>query len=655
MKQYFIFILFLALFSASFYPSFSQKNNPLFTIGGEKCFADEFNYAFYKNNFKGAVTRDSIDNYLKLYINFRLKVKAAKTNGYDTTLVFKQEFAQYKNQLENSYLSPKKEQEALIKEAYDRSLWEIKASHILLMVKEDASPKDTLLLFNKINAIRERVVNGENFNQLATQLSEDPSAKQNGGLLGYFSVMQMVYPFETAAYTTAVGQVSKPVRTQFGYHIIKVEDKRPNEGKVQVAHIMINATPKNNEEFNKAAKAKIYFIDSLLKAGNDWNNMCNKYSEDLNSASKNGELRIFGRGQIVPEFEEVAFDLQHPNQISDPVQTPFGWHIIKLLKRVPVGTFEEEKSNLANKIKSDARSSMPRNEMLKTLKKENQFVRNEQIATQLKEHPPSMVVNNKWNFDSLTLSDKKILFSIGKLTVTTAAFLNSINSTSFKSVGNIKHEMEVKLNNYEDSLVISYEKAHLSDKNPDYKYLLNEYYDGILLFSIMEDSVWNKSMTDSTGLKSFYVNTKDNYVHLITDTTVFISNSKPTLDELIIKTKQTSTLKEWDKLKSQLLKEYNVSPLTLQVVSSSNPKLDTIRNLIKMNGMQPFEAHNKWFWIRVAQVKTHYLLEEVKGRVISEYQDYLDTQWIEQLRLKYPVNINKKELKKVYAKFEATN
>ena len=653
MKQYFISILFIALFCTFFYPSYSQKSKPLFTIGNEKHFFNEFNYAFSKNNLKGNVSIDSINNYLTLYINFRLKVKEAKAMGYDTTFAFKQEFVQYKNQLENSYINPKKEQEALVKEAYNRNLWEIKASHILLMLNENATPNDTLLIYNKINAIRDRVLNGEDFNQLATELSEDPSAKQNEGSLGYFSVLQMVYPFETAAYTTAIGEISEPLRTQFGYHIIKVEDKRPNEGKVEVAHIMINSTAKNDEKFRKEAKTKIYLIDSLLKAGNDWNNMCNKYSEDQNSASRNGQLRAFGRGQIVPEFEEVAFSLQTPNQISKPVQTPFGWHVIKLIKKVPVGTYEEEKSTLASKVKSDLRSSMPRIEMLKTLKAENHFMRTEQIVSFLKEMPTSVILNSKWNFDSLSLSDNSTLFRIGTVTVTKGEFLNSFNSTSFKLGGNIKVEMEEKLQNYEDSLIISYEKTRLSEKNPDYKFLLNEYYDGILLFSIMEDSIWKKSITDSVGLESFYNRTKENYTHILMDTTVFSSSSKLTLDKLILKTQHSTSIKEWNELKTQLLKEYNVSPLTLQIISRSNPKWSAIEKQIKSKEGDLFEINKEWFWIRLSQINENYLLEDVKGKVISEYQDYLDKNWIEQLRLKYPVTINKKELKKVYARYEA--
>ncbi len=650
-----ITILFIALSYASSFTAEAQSKKYFFAVGDDKHYADEFKYAYSKNNFKEDIKKDSIRSYLELYINFRLKVKEAKALGYDTTAAFKQEFKQYKGQLEDSYLSPKKEQEALVKEAYERNKWEIRASHLLIRVAEGASQSDTLKALKRITEFRNRVVAGEDFSQLAKVSSDDPSAKQNGGDLGYFTVFQMVYPFESAAYNTPVGEVSMPIRTQFGYHIIKVIDKRPNEGKLQVAHIMVRSTTKNGKEAQLAAEKKINKIDSLLKNGADWDELCKTYSDDQNSKTQNGLLKPFRRGQIVPEFEEVAFQLDTIHTISKPVKTQFGWHIIKLVKKIPLGSYEDEKANLAKRIKGDSRSSMPRNEMLKALKKENGFQKNEVVANKLMALPPSVIIKNKWQFDSVKLSDTTRLFSVGNTKISSAQFLSSFNQSPFKSGANQKTIMQHKLSNYEDSLVISYEKNRLPNKYPEFSFLVKEYYDGILLFSIMEDSVWNQSMKDTLGLRAYYLSNQDKYVTHVMDTTIFSSDAKATLDGVILNLPTQLNTDDWNTLNLKLLKENNVSPLTLQIVSKNEAEWGKAISFKNSNVDKTFEIENTWYWVRISEVIVYTPLKEIKGKVMSDYQSYLDKKWIADLRKKYPVKINKKQLNKVYAHFKATD
>ncbi|MCB0496683.1 MAG: peptidylprolyl isomerase [Cyclobacteriaceae bacterium] len=614
-----------------------ESSDSLFSIDGEPHYSDEFIYAFSKNNQTDNVTQDSIDNYLDLYVKFRLKVKAAKDLGYDTTASFKKEFAQYKDQLQASYLSPKKEQEALIKQAYERSLWEVKASHILIELKPNATPEDTLAAYNKIASIRSKAISGESFEKLARQFSEDPSAKQNGGELGYFSALQMVYPFENAAFETPVGQISEPVRTRFGYHIVKVEDKRKNEGKIEVAHIMVRSTPKDSEDLKKAAKAKIEKIDSLLRSSDDWNKTCKAYSEDKNSVYNNGMLRPFSRGQIVPEFETTAFNLKNPGDISEPVQTQFGWHIIKLIKKIPVGSFAEERDDLARKVSRDSRSSLPEDEMLKKLKAENHFEQNEMVIQNI----TTPNANTHLNFPDTTW-----LFSIGGQQVPIAVFKKRYN------VKSTPEKIKQSILSFGDSLVIAYEKEHLEEKYPEYKYLVNEYYDGILLFSIMEDSVWNKAMTDSLGLKRFYDSHKSNYLANMMDTTIFYSNQESTIDAVIERDSENSA--DWETLKSNLLEEYNISPLTLRVVSRDNAMWNRTISTLTSRNINPIEVYGNWYWVRIREELKPQPLNNVKGKVITEYQNELDDQWVMNLKARYPVEVNKKKLKKVYEHFKAT-
>ncbi|MDB5262459.1 MAG: peptidylprolyl isomerase, partial [Adhaeribacter sp.] len=313
----------------------ASKDPVLETIGGKPVYTAEFEYVYHKNNgnAENANTRASIQEYLDLYTNFKLKVMDAESRGLDTTTAFRQELEGYKQQLAQPYLTEKSVTEKLIREAYDRMQKEVNASHILINVAPDAEPKDTLAAYNKVLELRKRLVAGEDFAQLAHAFSEDPSAKENYGKLGYFTALQMVYPFEDAAYKTLPGQLSQPIRTRFGYHIIKVNDVRSAQGEIKVSHIMVRATPGLPKADSVAAKKKIDEIYTRVARKQNWDQLVAQFSEDVSSAENGGELPWFGTGRMIGNFEEAAFKLAKPGDITRPVQTPYGWHIIKLIER----------------------------------------------------------------------------------------------------------------------------------------------------------------------------------------------------------------------------------------------------------------------------------------------------------------------------------
>ncbi|MDH5474914.1 MAG: peptidylprolyl isomerase, partial [Cyclobacteriaceae bacterium] len=353
------------------------KNKPeiLFTINDvEKVNKEEFVYMYKKNNFNNnkGYTKEDIGDYLNLYQIFKLKIVEAKQLGYDTTKAFKSEFNKYKNQLTDNYLRTNKITDSLINEAYLRYKEKIKASHILIKLDKNASPQDTLKAYMRIIEIREKAILENNFGELAQQFSDDPSAKTNKGDLSYFSSMNMVYPFETAAYNTPVGKISTPVRTQFGYHIIKVVDRSPNY-KVEVAHIMVRV--KNGEDKN--AKDKIFDIHDQLNNGVEWEVACRQFSEDINTKNNKGKLKPFGVGQMPPSFQEIAFSLKNPNEYSDPFTTPYGWHIVKYIGKHEIESFDKIKPQIENRIKKDERVAISKKLLLLRLKKENNFLKKE--------------------------------------------------------------------------------------------------------------------------------------------------------------------------------------------------------------------------------------------------------------------------------------
>jgi len=353
------------------------QTNPdptLMTVGGEPVSRSEFESIYKKNNKDAPVTKEALDQYLDLFENYKLKVRAAEDLGMDTVGSFKSELAGYRQQLARPYLIDRGLNDQLMQEAYSRMGEEIRASHILVKLAPDASPEDTLVAWKRINALRAQVMGGQDFATVAKTGSEDPSAKDNGGDLGYFSVLQMVYPFENAAYNTPVGQVSQPVRTKFGYHIIKVTDRRPAHGEVTAAHIMIRSTSEDSPEKQAAAEKKINAAYQDLTSGTiNFADAALKYSDDAATNTKGGELPPFGTGKMIPEFESQAFALKNDGDISAPFKTPYGWHIVKRISYKPLPSFEDAKSDLKTRISHDSRAEVTRQKFLAGLRTEYHY------------------------------------------------------------------------------------------------------------------------------------------------------------------------------------------------------------------------------------------------------------------------------------------
>jgi len=354
MRKYFSISLFVfaVIFSLQ---GQDYKDQVLITIDDKEITAGEFERIYKKNNNDNIAQKQTMDEYLDMFINYKLKVYEAERMGMDTASAFLKEFNAYRKQLAEPYLTSEDLTEMYAREAYERMKEEINASHIMVRIDDEASQEDTLHAYNKIMEIRNRVVNGEDFEAVARATSDDPSAKSNGGNLGWFSAFRMVYPFESAAYNTSVGKISMPVRSSFGYHIIKVHDRRPAKGSVQVAHIFLRAPESMSKEETEAAKEKIYMLYDSLQIGAKFSEMADRYSDDKTSGRKGGVLPWFSSGQMIPAFDSTAFALKQPGDISEPVKSSYGWHLIKLLDRKTIGSYDEEKPEIVNNIKKGDR------------------------------------------------------------------------------------------------------------------------------------------------------------------------------------------------------------------------------------------------------------------------------------------------------------
>lgn len=492
------------------------------TLGSYQVPASEFAYVYRKNNSSASDygTRQSVTDYLDLYTNFRLKVLEAEQKGLDTTQAFKRELEGYRQQLAQPYLTEKSVTDQLVREAYARMSEEISASHILIRVAPDATPQDTLAAFKKISDLRQQVVGGADFAQLARTQSEDPSAKENAGKLGYFTAMQMVYPFESAAYKTPVGQVSAPIRTRFGYHIIKVNDKRAAQGEIKVAHLMVRVNANAAKNDSLVARKKIDELYSRLKKGENWDKLVAQFSEDAGSAANSGELPPFGTGRMIPSFEEVAFKLQKPGEISAPVQTPYGWHIIKLLERQPLAKFADMEATLKSKVAKDSRSELNKAAFLKRIRQENQFVEVPAVKTYALGKADTALVAGRYKFVTPTApakagkapTDNSALFTIKGKPYLVKDFLAFVQQNQRPRPGaQPAFVMQQLYDQYVEQSLTDFEKNSLESKYEDYRMLVKEYRDGILLFQLMDEKVWSKAIEDSVGLKKYFADNQAKY------------------------------------------------------------------------------------------------------------------------------------------------
>ena len=639
-------LVFTAISAAISFASYAQKGEPVILIvAGEPVTKSDFLYVYNKNNSNGAaIDKKSPVDYMELYINFKLKVKEAVDAGMDTAKAFKQEFSGYQKQLAQPYLTDKAVTENLIKEAYERMKTDVRASHILIKISAEALPKDTLAAWNKINEIRKRALKGEDFGKLAKDLSEDPSAKDNSGDLGYFTSMRMIYPFENGAYNTPVGEISQPVRTKFGYHIIKVVDKRASQGEVKVAHIMIKALKDSGRQATDAAEAKANEIYSKLQAGGDFTELCKQFSDDKSNSKKGGELNWFGSGQMVPEFETTAFALKNKDDYSKPVKTDYGWHIIKLLDKKGLPEFKELEGELKQKISKDSRSQMSRTAVINKIKAEYKFKEKKKVLAAFYAVVDTNIFNGKWTADKAKGLEKE-LFNLGGVKFTQKGFADYLASHQAKRP---KTEIQTYVDNmykqFVEEELIKYEESKLASKYTDYRMLLNEYRDGILLFNHMEQKVWKKAQIDTVGLQKYYETSKDKFQwEERLDAKLFIckNDSVATATRKMIDAGKTS---------DEILADMNkTSKLNLKVeagkyIKDENDYLDEVK--WTNNTIQTVKKDGQTIIVIVNDVlapgpKT---LKEAKGLVTTAYQDYLEKEWIKELRGKYKVEVNKEVL-----------
>jgi peptidyl-prolyl cis-trans isomerase SurA len=594
-----------------------------------------------------------------------------------------------------------------MQEAYDRSQQEVRASHILVKVDEDASPADTLAAWKRITALRARVEGGEDFAKVAQGPggSDDPSAKSNGGDLGYFSVLQMVYPFENAAFNTPVGQISQPIRTKFGYHIIKVVDKRPAHGDITVAHIMVRSTPEDSPEKQAEAEKRAEEAYGRIKSGElTFADAALKFSDDAATNAKGGELAPFSTGKMIPEFEAKAFSLQNDGDIAPPFKTPYGWHIVKRISYKAPATFEEAKADLKAKIARDSRAEITRKKFLNDLRGEYHYKENAKNITAVskvldntifekgtlimdtllrKDCTEGRVMRNGLEYDraiSTVIKDgkgtnprargkddveplptdtvvvrdaqvgwvndkaktsklNKPVFSIDGKEYTQADLLDYIDMRQRREPAQpMEAYVKDRYDQFVDDKLLAYEDSRLEEKYPEFRMLMKEYRDGILLFELTDEKVWSKAVKDTTGLEGYYAEHKFDFMYPVRYDVDIYSCKTPEV------AKQVRTLVKKGKEGKELLNIVNKSDSTALSIDAGvfTPEERPILKGVSLPGLTAdVQMDGKTQFANLLQVvqPSPKPLDEARGLVTAAYQDQLEKDWIKELRAKYQVKV----------------
>ncbi|MBI1184883.1 hypothetical protein GC194_11460 [bacterium] len=643
--------LLLFIVSAAINNIFAQKPEEIvFTVDGENVTVEEFKYIYEKNNSinkdENLYSKTSLDEYLDLYTKFKLKVHEAKSLGLDTTEKFKREFETYRNQLAQPYLHDKEVSEKLVEEAYERMKWELRASHILIDVAEDAYPSDTMKAYNLAMEAYNRAKAGEDFAKVAgdfAQYTKDPTLKERGGDLGYFTVFNMIYPFENACYNAKVNEVVGPVRTRFGYHVIKLTDKRPYQGEMTAAHIMIRTDLGTEEEQEVMAKNKIDSIYNRLLKGEKFEDLARTESQHYTSAQQGGRLRPFNAlaTWLPTEIIDEAYALKEDGDFSKPFKTEYGWHIVKRLHLEPLKSYDDMKEFLKKRVERDTRSQRSTKAALRRIKEENRFKEYKKGINAFKTEYDTLLLDGNWVPNPEVDYNRK-MFMIGKSKFYQYDFAKYLEANQKKNqFKNAAYAADYLYDKFVEETVFNYEDSRLELKYPEFKNIVREYYEGILLFEITDNEVWTKAMKDTVGQREFYNNNVNNY------------QWKKRADVLIFYCQDKTVA---DKIKAELAADNsNVNELVKTLNANNSMAFSYTKDLYE-EGQE--ELLNEVDWKQgfavVPDYKGRYVLikfneilparakklREIKGLVIADYQDYLEKNWLAKLKQKYKVVVN---------------
>lgn len=614
-----------------------QPDYPAMRIGGRPIMRSEIDYIMNKNIMNGTPGRDTLTEEAnrELFVNFKLKVIEAEECGLDTTRSFRREFNQYRNQLAQPYLTDDSLNQELYHEAYEHFSEDCEVSHVLIRLDENATPADTAAAYQKALEVRKRLLS-ENFAAVADEVSDDPSVKQNHGYLGFFTAMQTVWPFEREMYSIPIGRISQPVRSAYGYHILKVHSRRPAAGQVHAAHIMLTCNDRMKPDVQERIYQEVLDLKRRINNGESFEELAKDHSDDRGTAQRGGDLSWFGINRMVPEFEQAAFRLQ-PGQVSEPVKTQFGWHIIKVLGRRGAGTFEQKRAEIGRAIQRDERAGAAKRSFVEkkmaALDMHIDTAAATAVTELMLEHNPADSA-----FTALTGAMADTVLSYGSHVFTASDFGKYCAAYAVTHVADKSYAKWFY--NFIEMIVTDDENMQLEAKHPDFANLVREYHDGILLFDISNREVWDKAIRDTAGLEQFFARNRQNYAF-----------KTPRFKGLLIRCHDKALARsikrairgmDYDRA-AAYIRSLNPDTATIATVEQGlweqrdNETIDRLGFKDHRAEIEQTEKLPETFVVGHMLKNLPDDISDVRGAVTADYQTYLEQQWVEKLRKKYKV------------------
>jgi len=635
-----------------------SANDPvLFTVENTPVHVSEFTYIYSKTNGKNAdFSKKSLDEYLDLYTKFKLKVQKAKDMRLDTVSQLKEELNGYRKQLADSYLIDKAVTEKLLLEAYERIKQDVDVSHVLVMLKPEATPADTLVAFQRALDIKKRLDSGDPFEVVAREMSDDKSAARNGGNIGFITAVfpSGLYALENAAYTLQEGKISNPLRSNAGYHIIKVNARRPARGEVEVAHILIRKT----ENDRAIAKSRIDSIYQVLKTGGDFDKMAQSLSEDAPTAQRNGYIGFISINRYERSFEEAAFNVKKDGEYSMPFESSVGWHIIKRISKKDIQPYSTEKSRLDNAIRKDGRFDQAKTAMLERIKRDAKFTEYPAVLNTFISTLADTFVTFKWKAPEV--KSPELLFKMGKdFKVTLGDFTDYLGRAGATRVrqakaGDVQKAAQALYQEFVNEQCMKYEETQLEAKYPDFKSLMREYEEGILLFEATKVLVWDKASEDSLGLAKFFETIKGKYRwedRAVSSVYRISIENKDQVDAIRAYAQDHSA----DEVKAKFNTEEKIL-VNVESRSFEKGKSQELKSVEwKKGAMGPVDENARTKTIRFLKIEellppADKTLAEARGYIVADYQDTLERKWVDELKNTYKVKVNDKVLESLVKK-----
>jgi peptidyl-prolyl cis-trans isomerase SurA len=629
-----ISLVFVGLFNCN--AQIRNSDSLVFSIDNEPVYKAEFLKQYRKNSSASVENQNtSLKDYAELYLRYKLKVQAAKDSGMDTLSSFLSEYNRYRKQLADKYISNGKVTQDMVDEIYHRMTTEVNASHILLSVSPEARPADTLEAYNTAIDLLKKIKQGESFEDLALTYSKDPSVRTNKGNLGWFKAYKMVYPFENAAYEIEVGEVSEPVRTKFGYHIIKKNAERLSKGKIKVAHIMKRHVPNDTTE---AVKNEIFKIYDKIMNGEDFGNLAKQFSDHQPTASKGGELAPFGIGDMNSvKFEEKAFNLDENQSISEPFKTKFGWHIIKYIGNIPVEPIGKIEQEVVRKIKTSDRSKRLISNIKKDLMKIYNVNINYELLSSLEERIDESIISYKWKYSNDENDEANSILQIDKKKYSLKAFLNYIQKQQRSLEGtSIVEKINSAIDKFTYAKLISIHNKNLENISPEFASEIKTYYDGLLLFEIMEQKIWKPVQADTVALEKYYKENRDKFINETSIDGILVSGAN---QENINEIKKLLGKDSLQKIEAQFPKSIFKTLNKVEINSSFLP----YELRLEIENARVYKHNGQFICVYITEIYPPKVLEfkSVRGKVIDQLQKQKEEDWIAELKSQYDIYMNR--------------